>query len=150
MMTAYRLRYACAERSLQRHLPYARVCIYKHIACDMPAPSAVASATSAIRASVHKKKLPAGLEPATPSLRMKCTTDCATEAVKIKKAPEDRSSYDQSGNRTRVSAVRGRRLSRLTNWPVLKVEATRLELAASASRTRRSTKLSHASTRIVV
>ena len=32
-------------------------------------------------------------------------------------APEVRSFYDQSGNRTRAFAVRGRRLSRLTNWP---------------------------------
>ena len=30
---------------------------------------------------------------------------------------------DQSGNRTRVYAVRGRRLDRLTNWPY-KIEAT--------------------------
>lgn len=30
----------------------------------------------------HKiKKLPTGLEPVTPSLRVKCTTDCATEAI---------------------------------------------------------------------
>lgn len=27
------------------------------------------------------KKLPTGLEPVTPSLRVKCTTDCATEAI---------------------------------------------------------------------
>ena len=53
---------------------------------------------------------------------------------------------DLSGNRTRVYAVRGRRLDRLTNRPYHEpIEATRFELAASASRTQRSTKLSHAS-----
>ena len=63
--------------------------------------------------------------------------------------------HDQSGNRTRVYAVRGRRLDRLTNRPKYfdfeNLEATRFELATSASRTLRSTKLSHASltTRIV-
>ena len=60
---------------------------------------------------------------------------------------------DLTGNRTRVYAVRGRRLDRLTMRPYEiknkyfgdKVEATRFELATSASRTQRSTKLSHAS-----
>ena len=51
---------------------------------------------------------------------------------------------DPSGNRTRVYGVRGRRLDRLTNGPG-KIEATGFEPATSASRTQRSTKLSHAS-----
>ena len=29
---------------------------------------------------IASRKLPAGIEPATPSLRVKCTTDCAKEA----------------------------------------------------------------------
>ena len=52
---------------------------------------------------------------------------------------------DPSGNRTRVYGVRGRRLDRLTNGPGKKLEATGFEPATSASRTQRSTKLSHAS-----
>ena len=62
-------------------------------------------------------KLAIGLEPTTYSLRMSCTTNCATQAY-IQTKEELISSFDdQSGNRTRVYAVRGRRLSRLTNWP---------------------------------
>ena len=34
-------------------------------------------------------------------------------------------SYDQSGNRTRVYAVRGRRLDRLTNWPYIIYQSNR-------------------------
>ena len=52
--------------------------------------------------------------------------------------------HDLSGNRTRVYAVRGRRLDRLTIRPKW-IEATWFEHATSASRTQRSTKLSHAS-----
>jgi hypothetical protein len=48
--------------------------------------------------------------------------------------------HDLSGNRTRVYAVRGRPLDQQAG-----IEATRFELATSASRTQRSTKLSHAS-----
>ena len=75
----------------------------------------------------HKRKLPLhcdsffklaiGLEPTTYSLRMSCTTNCATQAYIQTKEELISSLYDQSGNRTRVCAVRGRRLSRLTNWP---------------------------------
>ena len=40
-----------------------------------------------------------------------------------KAAATDAAASDLSGNRTRVYAVRGRRLDRLTNWPY-KIEAT--------------------------
>ena len=89
-------------------------------------------------------KLAIGLEPTTYSLRMSCTTNCATQAYIQTKEELISSLDDQSGNRTRVYAVRGRRLSRLTNWPK-KIEVTRFELATSASRTLHSTKLSHTS-----
>ena len=61
-------------------------------------------------------KLPAGLEPATHALRMRCATNCATEASKMLWTLS-KAFYDLSGNRTRVYAVRGRRLDRLTNRP---------------------------------
>ena len=64
-----------------------------------------------------------------------------------------KASNDLTGNRTRVYAVRGRRLDRLTNWPYvnyLRIEATGFEPTASASRTQRSTKLSHASIPLIV
>ena len=64
------------------------------------------------------EKLLAGLEPATYSLRMSCATNCATEAFK-NALDEDspKALYDLTGNRTRVYAVRGRRLNRLTMRP---------------------------------
>ena len=58
----------------------------------------------------------AGLEPATHALRMRCATNCATEA--FKNALDRKSkAYDLTGNRTRVYGVRGRRLDRLTMRP---------------------------------
>ena len=61
-------------------------------------------------------QLPAGLEPATYALRMRCSTNWATEAP-LKNAAAYATASDLSGNRTRVYAVRGRRLDRLTNRP---------------------------------
>ena len=66
----------------------------------------------------------AGLEPATHALRMRCATNCATMAYYISLKKEIRPLQmqqplfdDLTGNRTRVYAVRGRRLDRLTIRP---------------------------------
>ena len=65
----------------------------------------------------------AGLEPATHALRMRCATNCATMAHLFKKIRplqmQQPHQDDLTGNRTRVYAVRGRRLDRLTNRPYL-------------------------------
>ena len=94
----------------------------------------------------------AGLEPATHALRMRCATNCATMAYSFKKIKplqmQQPYQYDLTGNRTRVYAVRGRRLDRLTIRPKW-IEATWFEHATSASRTQRSTKLSHTSIWII-
>ena len=63
----------------------------------------------------------AGLEPATHALRMRCATNCATMAYLFKKIRplqmQQPHQDDLTGNRTRVYAVRGRRLDRLTIRP---------------------------------
>ena len=63
----------------------------------------------------------AGLEPATHALRMRCATNCATMAHLFKKIRplqmQQPHQDDLTGNRTRVYAVRGRRLDRLTIRP---------------------------------
>ena len=63
-------------------------------------------------------QLPAGFEPAALSLRVKCSTpEPRKHTFKKCFGQLSKAFYDLSGNRTRDSAVRGRRLDRLTNRP---------------------------------